>query len=326
MWQPLLALFTCFVLSVIDTPALADWVRIEEAVMGTRVSAEVWHEDKATAEAGVAAVFDEMRRIDALMSPYKPESELSRINANAAKGAMPIGDELAELIARSFEFSELTGGAFDITFASVGHMYNYREGVKPDEQAIDEALPAINYHHVILDREAGTIRFAREGVKIDLGGIAKGYAVERAIALLRERGIGHAYVSAGGDSRILGDRLGRPWVIGVRHPRQREKIVAKIPLQDEALSTSGDYERYFEEDGVRYHHILDPGTGKSVGEVRSVTILGPDATSTDALSTSVFVLGVEKGITLINRLDGFEAIVVDREGRLHYSSGLEQLR
>ena len=184
-------------------------------------------------------------------------------------------------------------------------------------------MDLIDYRNIILDEKAGTVRFSKKGVLIDLGGIAKGYAVDRSIELLEDMGIAHALVTAGGDSRMIGDRWGRPWTIGVRDPRQADKVVGKIPLLDVALSTSGDYERFFVEDGVRYHHIIDPLSGDSARELQSVTVIGPDATTTDALSTSVFVLGLADGLELINRLPDIDAIVVDRSGSLHYSKGLQ---
>jgi thiamine biosynthesis lipoprotein len=129
-------------------------------------------------------------------------------------------------------------------------------------------------------------------------------------------------VNAGGDTRLLGDRRGKPWIVGVRDPRNEGKMVTRLPLENEAISTSGDYERYFEEDGVRYHHILVPGTGEVARAVRSATIIGPDATLTDGLSTTVFVLGVERGMELVSRLPGVEAVIVDKDGRIFYSDGL----
>ena len=291
--------------------------------MGTAITVELWHDDVRDGEDAAAAVIEEMHRIDALMSTYKPESELSRINRDAAISPVPAGRELITLIADALELSELTAGAFDVTYASVGYLYDYRQRRRPDAGEIDEKLAAVDYRHVVVDPEASTISFKASGVRIDLGGIAKGYAVERGVHILRKRGVEHAIVTAGGDSQILGDRRGRPWVVGVRDPRSRGKVVARIPLVDEAISTSGDYERYFEEDGVRYHHILNPSTGKSAGAVRSVTIVGPQATRTDGLSTSVFVLGVDAGMRLVNRLPDVEAVIVDSDGQLFYSSGLE---
>jgi thiamine biosynthesis lipoprotein len=157
---------------------------------------------------------------------------------------------------------------------------------------------------------------------IDLGGFAKGHAVDRATAILRQRGIAHANVSAGGDSRVIGDRRGRPWTIGVRDPRHPGAVVALLPLEDTSISTSGDYERYFDEGGVRFHHLIDPATGHSPSSLHSVTILAEDGLTTEALSKSVFVLGVDKGMRLIESQQDVDAVVIDADGKLHYSSGL----
>src|SRR5690606_18983336 len=167
-----------------------------------------------------------------------------------------------------------------------------------------------------------TVRFAVPGVRINLGGIAKGYAVERGAALLRAAGVEHAVLNAGGDTRVLGDRRGQPWLIGIRHPRLDGALVTRLPLVDEAISTSGGDERYFEEDGKRYHHIIHPATGLPTEGVVSVTVLGPDATITAGLSTTLFVLGAEAGLELIERFGGYEAVIVAGGGRPSYSSGL----
>ena len=304
-------------------PARAEWLSGEEAIMGTAIRVELWHDDAAAGRDAIAAVMDEMRRIDRLMSPYKPESELSRINQRAAVNPIRVDQELYQLIARSIEFSELTQGAFDITFSSVGYLYDYRRHVRPSDREIEQNLAGINYRHLQLDPMARTIRFARPGVRIDLGGIAKGHAVDNAIAILRKRGFKEALVTAGGDSRVLGDKRGRPWFIGIRDPRRRDGMVAVLPLENAAISTSGDYERYFEAEGVRYHHILNPKTGRSATGVRSVSIIGPDSTTTDALSTSAFVLGVEHGMKLVESLGNIEAVIIDDAGTMHYSSGLQ---
>lgn len=310
--------------SLVSAVSHAEWLSREEAIMGTAVRAEVWHEDRAAGEAAMAAVMEEMRRIDAAMSPYKPESELSRVNQRAARGPVRISREFFDLIARSLEVSKLTEGAFDITFSSVGYLYDYRKGVAPSDSEIAKALPGINYRQVRLDAKTSTIRFDREGVRIDLGGIAKGHAVDRAIDILRRRGIANALVSAGGDTRVLGDHRGRPWMVAVRDPRRRDGMVAVLPLADAAISTSGDYERYFEAGGKRYHHILNPRTGRSATGVRSVSIIAGDATTTDGLSTSVFVMGRERGMALVERLKDVDAIIVDESGKMHYSSRLQQ--
>jgi len=312
-------LLACALLAV---AARADWHHREAAIMGTRIAVELWLEDDARAGQAIEAVLGEMRRVDALMSHYKPESQLSQINRRAALGPVRVDPELAALIERAGQFSELTGGAFDITYASVGYLYDYRAHVKPDEEQIAAGLAAVNWRNVVVDRKASTVRFSRPGVRIDLGGIAKGYAVDRAMGILASLGVRHASVTAGGDSRIAGDRLGRPWVVGVRHPDDPDKVIARIPIVDAAMSTSGDYERYFDEAGERYHHIIDPRTGHSAGEVRSVTIIGRDATTTDGLSTAVFVMGPERGLELVERLGDVDAVIVRRDGKVLYSSGL----
>jgi len=301
--------------------ATAEWYTDEQAIMGTVIRTELWSDDPLTAADAIRLVNEEMHRIDRLMSTYKPDSEISRINRDAAKKPVRISAELLDLVARGIEMSRLTDGAFDITYASVGQMYDFRAGVRPDDEQIEAALPAIDYQLVELDIAERTVFFVRQGVRIDLGGIAKGYAVERGVSILRAQGIEHGLVSAGGDSRILGDRRGAPWIVGVRDPRNSHRVVARLPLVDEAISTSGDYERFFEEGGVRYHHIISPATGRSASEVRSVTVIGPDATMTDGLSTGVFVMGVQDGLRLIDSLDDFEAVIVDQQGELHRSGG-----
>jgi len=305
-------------------PTQAKWMSREEAIMGTEVRVELWHEEPTMGEAALDAVMEEMHRIDRAMSPFKPESELSRLNREAAKAPVPVSKEMFELVARSVEYSKLSDGAFDITFASVGYMFDYRNGVKPTAEKIAAALPGIDYRHIRLDRSRCTIQFAREGVRIDLGGIAKGHAVDNCVALLKARGVKEALVVAGGDSRVLGDRRGRPWMIGIRDPRRKDTMVAMIPLVDAAISTSGDYERYFEADGVRYHHILDPRTGTSATGVRSVTIVGPDTITTEGISKSVFIMGPERGIRFAESFPGVDAVIVDGDGSMHYTAGLRR--
>jgi len=306
-------------------PAHADWLNRTEAIMGTRIFVEVWADDTAQGNAAIEAVMEEMRRIDALMSHYKPDSELSQINVHAAQEPVQVDPELFDLIKLSTHFSQITDGAFDITYASVGYLYNYPLHVHPDEEQIKAALPSVNWRYLQFDAAHHTIRFARPGMRIDLGGIAKGYAVDRGVAILKARGIAHAIVTAGGDSRLLGDHRGRPWLVSVAHPddpHNPNKVVTRLPLADCAVSTSGDYERYFDEDGVRYHHIIDPRTGHSATRVRSATVIGPTATQTDGLSKTAFVLGPEKALEIIERLPDFDAVFVTPEGKLLYSKGL----
>ena len=306
-------------------PAHAEWVRrVTDGIMGTRITVELWSEDKEKAESAIDAVLDEMRHIDESMSTYKPTSEVSLVNAQAADGPMHISKELFDLLVSANQYSVLTEGAFDITYASVGYMYDFRKHVRPNEEQIGKALPAVNYRHVLLDPKNQTVQFSQKGVRIDLGGIAKGYSVDCAIDVLKARGFTRAYVSAGGDSRIIGDRFGKPWMVGIRDPRKGEgEVITRIPLADAAISTSGDYERFFDEGGVRYHHIIDPHTGHSASKVRSATVIGPYATRTDGLSKTAFVLGPEKAMEIYNRLDDIDAIIVKLDGTVIYSKGIE---
>jgi len=307
---------------LIPTKAWSEWFSEKQAIMGTEISVELWAKDSVEGRAAIAAVMTEMKRIDAWLSPYKTASELSQVNLHATKEAFKISPELFQLIEKSNHYSELSEGAFDITFASLGNQYDYRLGIRPSQSAIDKQLKAINYRHIKLDPVDQTILFVHPDVKIDLGGIAKGYAVDLAINLLLKRGIISAMVAAGGDTRIIGDKEGKPWMVGIKAPRDANGVALVIPLDNSAISTSGDYERYFESGGVRYHHILNPHTGDSARLLQSVSIIGDNAVDTDALSTTVFVLGLDKGMALINQLKGFDAIVIDNQGKLYYSDGL----
>jgi FAD:protein FMN transferase len=308
------------------SPARADWLHREESIMGTRIYVEVWHDDRIQGEASIDAVMDNMRRIDALMSHYRPESQLSQINIHAAVEPVAVDLELFDLIRTSIHFSEVTEGAFDITYASVGYLYDYPRHVHPSEAEIKAALPGVNFRNLLLDPERHTVKFAREGMRIDLGGIAKGYACDQGVAILKRFGVTNAMVMAGGDTRLLGDRRGRPWMVGIRHPDNKNRIVLSMPLADVGISTSGDYERFFDEGGIRYHHIIDPKTGHSPTGVRSVTIIGPTATDTEGWSKGVFIKGPVEGIRLIEQYPEMDAVVVDKDGKVWYSKGLEPPR
>ncbi|NQD38332.1 FAD:protein FMN transferase [Permianibacter sp. IMCC34836] len=303
--------------------AQAEWYSHDYTVMGTTAKVELWHDDPVEGQKLLLLVEQDMRRIDELMSPYKETSELSKLNREAAKHPVPVSQEMFDLLKTAVRFSELTDGAFDVTFSSVGYLYDYRAGKQPDDKTIAEHLPGINYRYLVFDDKKRTVRYAHEGVRVDLGGIGKGHAVDSGIALLKAHGVTHAFVNAGGDSFVLGDHGGRPWFIGIRHPRDKERQLAAIPLVDLAISTSGDYERFFiDEHGVRQHHILNPKTGKSATESQSVSIIANNSTTADALTKIFFVRGPADGMALINRLGDVSAIVVDKTGQVLYSNDL----
>ncbi len=316
-----------FLLLLSSSSGWAKWHTDSQSIMGTNVSVILWLEDDAKAEQAIAAVMAEMRRIDAHFSPYIETSELYRLNQLApkanAENPLKISPELTAILDKALYYSRLSDGAFDVTFASLARYYDYRKKLKPSEQQREELLPLINYRFIHLDAKANTVWFEHPRVYVDLGGIAKGYSVDTSLAVLKKFGVEHANITAGGDSRVIGDRLGRPWLVGIKNPRA-ESVAVTLPLENVSLSTSGDYERYFIDQvtGERVHHIINPRTGKSAHGVTSVTILGPAGFDTDPLSKVVFIKGPEQGLAIINKLPGFDAVIITEKGKVLYSNGL----
>ena len=304
--------------------ASADWHTQSRAIMGTEVTVTLWHGNAGRGEQAIAAVMALMEDIEDRWNPEAKGSELYRVNQLAANRAVEISEELSEVVAKALAFSRRTHGVFDISFASVGRYYDYRKGIAPKPAELGGAMDALDYRLLQLDETTPSLRFGHSRMKIDLGGIAKGYAVDRAIEILQLYGVEHASVSAGGDTRLLGDRRGRPWLVGIRNPRKKDAVALLLPLEDIALSTSGDYERYFidAETGNRVHHIINPRTGAPASGVMSSSVVGPQGFDTDPLSTTVLVLGVEQGLALINSLAEYDTVIVDSAGVIHYSDGL----
>jgi len=306
----------------VSLPCYAKWYHKEFEVMGTKAKVELESDSPQLAQELMLKVVEEMNRIDRLMSPFKPSSELSKINDLAASQEVKISKEMFQLLQRSIEYSEFTGGAFDITFPSVGFNYDYRNKIKPTDRQRKELIHNIDYKSIQLNSNHTSIKFNSKQTKIDLGGIAKGHAVDRCIEILVSKGIKNAFVNAGGDSRVIGKKKDRMWYIGVRHPRDENKLIVNLPLENVAISTSGDYERFFIQDNVRYHHILDPATGDSARKSQSVTIIASNGVDADALSTSIFILGSKEGLKMINQMPDVSAIIIDKDGRMKFSDDL----
>lgn len=306
----------------------ARWLEAQWDVMGTRATLSFWRDDTGAQDAHLSgdtdpvtvAIRKEFDRLNASLSPWIESSELYRVNARAADSAQPISAELNYLLEKSGDYYRLTDGAFDVTFASVGHLYDYREQAAPDSNQLRNALPAVGFDRLRLG--AGHVRFTAPGTRIDLGGIAKGYAIDRAVDILTHAGIRNAYISLGGDSYVLGDRRGRDWQVGIRHPRDEQAVAMRLPVSNIAVSTSGDYERFFIRDGERVHHIINPKSGKSSEGLVSVTILAAHSIDADALSTSVFVMGAERGLDMINGMENVSAVLITTEGEVLYSGDL----
>jgi thiamine biosynthesis lipoprotein len=306
----------------ISATAHAEWYSDKRAIMGTAVSVELWADDATAAKAAIDAVMQEMVHIDQTMSPFIETSELALINREAVDHPVKISAEMLLLLKTSLHYSQISNGAFDISFASVGYLYDYRKHVEPSKEQIASHLDAIDYRSIVLDDKNSTVHFLKPGMRIDLGGIAKGYSVDRGADILLAHGVKNAIVTAGGDSRIIGDRRGRPWMVGIKDPRRKDKEAVVLPLVDTALSTSGDYERYFMDGDRRVHHIINPRTGTSATGVRSVSVMAAHGIDTDALTKPLFILGVERGMQIIDRIPGVDAIVIDDQGQLLYSKNL----
>jgi len=293
--------------------------------MGSRFEITVVHTDETISRRALTAAWHEIDRIEKTISSWDPNSETSAVNRAAGIEPLEVSDELFRLIQRSIKISTLTEGAFDISFAGAGRLWDFKaeHPVLPDRAALSATLELVDYTSIKLDRVRRTVYLPKPGQKIGFGGIGKGYAANRAMKVLREQGITSAVVSAGGDLVTRGTREdGSPWSIVIVDPLDRDRAFATLRLNNQAVVTSGDYESFVEIDGVRYAHIIDPRTGYPVRDVRSVTIVCPDAELADALATGVFVLGREAGIALVEQLRGIETLVVDADGIVHTSTGL----
>ena len=292
------------------------------SVMGTSLQITVLGPDAEVLEEAIAAALAELKRVEDKFTTWRP-SELTRLNDKAGAGPQQVSQEQARLIARALKIGELTKGAFDVTFKSFGRLWNFKAKppVVPSAEQIKEALQRVGYQKVKVDLKANTVSLPK-GTAIGLGGIAKGYGVDRAMRVLMKRGIKHALVNAGGDLKALGRRHGQSWEIAIKHPREREWVLAVLPVSNVCVVTSGDYERFYEHEGKRYHHILDPRTGYPSEGCMSATVVAPDAAFADALATAMCVLGPEEGLAIIESLPRVEAILVDLKGKVHLSKGL----
>lgn len=277
------------------------------------------------AKDAVSAAFEEMRRIEGLTSRFVPTSDVSRVNQAAGLDPVQVSDETFMLLEKAQECSELSGGAFDVTIGPVVDAWGFgtESPHVPDPDTLAKAVALVNFRAVELDPGQKTVRLATPGMSIDLGGIAKGYAADRAAAVLREHGVRHALIDAGGNIVAVGTRPdGSPWHIGIRDPRgsgPTDTIGPVVEISDAAVVTSGDYERFFIEGGQRYHHIFDPKTGRPADRAESATIIAPNSVDADILSTAVFVLGPVEGPKILEGLNGVSAMVVGADGHLTFS-------
>lgn len=296
-------------------------------VMGSELQVELLGPDPAHLERVLDLVVAEFRRVEDLCTDWR-DSPLERVNQAAGRGPQAVPPELARLVARALEWGRRTGGAFDITFAAVGKLWDFkrRPPVVPDAAAITSALAFVGWHKVKVDLEASTIDLPA-GMRLGLGGIGQGYAVDTSMDIVLAEGVRHALINHSGDIKALGrGKDGKPWPIAVRHPREEGRALAVLPISNACLTTAGDYEKCFVLDGVRYHHIIDCRTGWPAKGAMSATVVAPSCADADVLDTALIVLGPEAGLELIRSLPRTEAIIVGMDGQVHVTPGLQARR
>src|SRR4030042_2580983 len=337
-----LLLVTAFFLLLVFLSACAPQkekvYRKSKILMDTLVTVTGVSNSKENAEKAIDAALAEIENLDRLLNFFSPESEVSHINKNAGISVIKVSPDMLDVLDMSLMVSKNTEGAFDVTIGPVITLYDFYKKIKPEESVIKKNLSFVNYKDLIIDRNESTAFLKRRGMLIDLGGISKGYAADKAVEVLKRKGIHAGLVSVAGDIKAFGLKPdGRPWKIGIRNPRIppnpplvkggeggfTDDIRATLELRALAISTSGDYERFFILDGKRYHHLLSPKTGYPAEECRSVSIITHRAVFTDAFATGVFTLGPEKGMKVLEKL-GFDGVIVDSQGKVHITPNIRE--
>lgn len=318
---PLVMLGGCAGLLPSSQPIIAKRAQMH---MGTLVTVTAVALDTQVSDRAVQAGFDEIKRLEGLLSTWRSDSELTQVNAEAGNRPVKVSRETFEVVGRSLDMARLTYGGFNIALGPAIEAWSVTERQQiPDEQVLERLKPLVDWTSIQLDQKAQTIYLPYKGMRLDVGGVGKGYAADRAVEVMKRAGATGGVVALSGDIKAFGvlpERTGVP--VGIRHPRDEGALIGIINLQDEAVSTAGDYERFFERDGVRYHHILDTHTLQPARGCQSVTVIAKDGMMADGLDTGIFVLGPEEGMALVERLPDVEAIIVDANGTLLVSSGL----
>jgi thiamine biosynthesis lipoprotein len=302
-------------------------VKRTQFIMGTLVEITVRATDNDLAHKAIDKSFDEMSRLEKIMSTRLPESELSKLNLSTGnENKITVSSDLLKVIQLGVHWGDFSNGAIDISIGPAVTLwkFNSESPALPDPEKLKTAVDLIDYQNISIDRNSISLKNA--GMSLHLGALGKGYAVDRAVDFLKSSGIKNGLVNAGGDLMAFGSgQEGKPWRIGLQHPRKPEAMIASLDLADKAVATSGDYQRYFIRDGKRYHHILNPKDGEPAENVMSATVIADTVADADALSTALFVLGPEKGINLIDSLDGVEGMVITKSGSAFFTSGFNNL-
>lgn len=295
-------------------------------LMGSRFDITVVAQDTITANNYIDLAVEEITRIERLISSWDPDSQTSLINKNAGIQPVKVDSELFNLIDRAKKISKLTNGAFDISYASMDRIWKFDGSMTqmPSEEEIKESVAKVGYENILLDTDAETVFLKNMGMKIGFGAIGKGYAADKAKALLMEKGVSGGIINASGDLTTWGKQYdGKDWMVAITNPLNKSHVFSWLPIIDAAVVTSGNYEKYVEFDGKRYTHIIDPRTGYPSTGILSVSIFTKNAELADALSTSIFVMGVTTGLDFINQLNGVECVIVDDKNAIHTSHNIE---
>lgn len=317
-----------FALIILFTSAVSGQKIYKRALsmLGSPFEITVVANDSISGEKALDMAVAEVRRVENLISDWKPDTEISAVNRNAGKQAVKVSNEVFELVSRSLKISELTEGAFDVSYASMDRIWKFDGSMTamPTPEAIQKSVEKVGYHNIIMDAKNTTIFLKNEGMKIGLGGIGQGYIADNIKALLIANGFHSGIVNVSGDVSAWGAMPdGKPWTVGIVNPMNKNKIFATFPLIDSAVETSGSYEKFVVFDGKRYSHIIDPRTGYPAMGIVSVSVFSKQTEISDALATSIFVMGKDVGLNLINQLKGIECIIIDDQGKIYSSEGIK---
>jgi len=318
-------MFATLAALILLAPAAGDVTVRQEKHMGTYVTITVAGKESKEVLAAIDAGFAEVKRLENVLSEWRPESEISEVNRQAGKKAVKVGAELFHVFTMARQVSEKSGGAFDVTFAALGGLWDYKAKNPrvPDKREIEKRARLVDYRQLILNPADRSVMLKNPGMRTGLGGIAKGYVVDRVSAVLKQEGCPNHLVIAGGDLYAAGTRGDRKWRIGIRDPKNRG-LYAAVEVENQGVATSGNYEKFFYQDGVRYHHILDPRTGWPARGTASVTVIAKTAAAADAWATALFVLGPEKALKLAVK-EGLELFVFDEAYRTSSTPGMQKL-
>ena len=294
--------------------------------MGSRFDITVVASNEKEGNEYIDSAIFEIARIEKLISSWDVNSETSLINKLSGIQPIKVDKELFDLIERSIAISTLTNGAFDISYASMDRIWKYDGSMRemPSEEKISNSIKKVGYKNIIIDKEAQTVFLKLKGMKIGFGAIGKGYAADKAKALLIEKGAKAGIINASGDLNAWGKQAnGKDWMVAITNPLNKNKVFSWLPINDSAIVTSGNYEKFISFNGIRYSHIIDPRTGYPSTGIISTSIMTSNAELADAISTSVFVMGVETGLDFINQLKGVDCIIIDEQNKIHTSNNIK---